>query len=210
METLAKKINYLKGTEIGNIIRERIEHFREISEKETEDWFSEMCFCLLTANSTARLGISIQYDIGFSGFFNMTQDELAGYLKGRGHRFWGRRAEFIESARQHREIKNTLSKMNDPKMMREWLVNNVKGLGFKEASHFLRNTGQKDIAIIDRHILSVMHEHGMIKGKKPESLTPKKYLELEEKLKVLAGEVDLSLAELDLYLWYMKTGEILK
>ncbi|MBN2042813.1 MAG: N-glycosylase/DNA lyase [Candidatus Aenigmarchaeota archaeon] len=209
MDSLVKRINYLRNTEIGSIISERMEHFREKNDKETEEWFSEMCFCLLTANSTARLGISIQNDIGFDGFFHMPQTELSGYLKDKGHRFWNKRSEFIGCAREHRDIKSTLSGMNDPAMMRDWLVQNVKGLGFKEASHFLRNTGHNDVAIIDRHVLDVMHGFGLIK-EKPSSLTPKKYMEFENKLKVLADKVGMSLAELDLYLWYMKTGEVLK
>ncbi len=209
MEHLTRRISYLRGTEIGNIISERMNHFREKSEKENEEWFSEMCFCLLTANSTARLGISIQNDIGFDGFFHMPQGHLSSYLKGRGHRFWGKRAEFIGCAREHRNVKDTLSEMNDPVMMRDWVVQNVKGLGFKEASHFLRNVGQKDLAIIDRHVLDVMQGFGMIE-EKPKTLTPKRYVELENKLKVLAEKVGMSMAELDLYLWYMKTGEILK
>ncbi len=209
MESLVKRINYLKNTEIGNIISERMEHFKEKNEKETEEWFSEMCFCLLTANSTARLGISIQNDIGFEGFLHMPQTELSSYLKNRGHRFWNKRSEFIDHARQHKDIKKTLGEMNDQEMMRDWLVTNVKGLGFKEASHFLRNTGHNDVAIIDRHVLDVMHGFGMIENK-PNSLTPSKYQDFENKLKVLANKVGMSLAELDLYLWYMKTGEVLK
>jgi len=209
MEPLVKRINYLKKTEIGNIISHRMKHFKELSRKNDDEWFSELCFCLLTANSTAKLGISIQYDIGFDGFYNMTHDELSKYLKGRGHRFWNKRAEFIHCARKNRDVKNELSGIHTVEDKREWLVKNVKGIGYKEASHFLRNTGHDDVAILDRHILSIMHKFGMI-SERPKSLTRKRYLELEQKLKPLAKETNLSLAELDLYLWYMKTGEILK
>ena len=38
----------------------------------------------------------------------------------------------------------------------------------------------------------------------------KKYLEIEEILKEIGKQLNLSLAELDLYLWYMETGKILK
>ena len=40
--------------------------------------------------------------------------------------------------------------------------------------------------------------------------TKKKYQEIEDLLKNIAKETDLTLAELDLYLWYMETGKILK
>lgn len=36
------------------------------------------------------------------------------------------------------------------------------------------------------------------------------YLGIEEKLERLAEEAGITLAELDLYLWYMETGKILK
>ena len=89
------------------------------------------------------------------------------------------------------------------------LLEKVDGIGYKEASHFLRNVGFDGAAILDRHILTLMREYKLIEHV-PETLTRRRYLEIEEKLRELAGKVDLSLAELDLYLWYMKTGEVLK
>ena len=91
--------------------------------------------------------------------------------------------------------------------MREWLVKNVKGLGMKEASHFLRNIGFKDLAIIDFHIVDILVENKIIN--KPKNLN-KEYIKIEEKLRGIAKKVKLSLAELDLYLWYMETGKVLK
>jgi N-glycosylase/DNA lyase len=44
----------------------------------------------------------------------------------------------------------------------------------------------------------------------PKTLTRRKYLEIERKLEKLAEGASLSLGELDLYLWFMKTGKILK
>ncbi len=38
----------------------------------------------------------------------------------------------------------------------------------------------------------------------------KKYLEIEKKLKKLAEQCSISLGELDLYLWYLETGKVLK
>ena len=88
------------------------------------------------------------------------------------------------------------------------MVNNVKGLGYKESSHFLRNIGFDDYAIIDFHIVDVLVNYNLIN--KPKTITKKKYLEIENVLKRLAKETNLTLAELDLYLWYMETGKILK
>ena len=46
---------------------------------------------------------------------------------------------------------------------REWVVKNVKGLRYKEDSHFLRNIDYKNIAIIDFHILGLFLKNGLIR-----------------------------------------------
>ena len=94
------------------------------------------------------------------------------------------------------------------KPLREWIVKNIKGLGLKESSHFLRNIGFDDYAIIDFHIVDLLVKYNIIQ--RPKSLTKKKYLEIEETLRKIAEKTNLTLAELDLYLWYMETGKILK
>ena len=92
--------------------------------------------------------------------------------------------------------------------IRDWIVKNVKGIGYKESSHFLRNIGFDNYAIIDFHIIDLLINHNLIK--KPKYLTKKKYLEIENLLREIARKTDLTLAELDLYLWYLETGKILK
>lgn len=107
-------------------------------------------------------------------------------------------------------IKALLDKFSDVYERREWLVKNIKGLGYKEASHFLRNIGfGKDIAILDRHILKNLNLLGVIK-EIPESMGRKKYLGIEKNMAEFAKEIDIPLAHLDLLLWYKETGEIFK
>ncbi|HIE41621.1 MAG TPA: hypothetical protein EYP80_03050 [Candidatus Aenigmarchaeota archaeon] len=89
---------------------------------------------------------------------------------------------------------------------REWIIKNIKGLGYKEASHFLRNIGYKNLAIIDFHILDLLSRYNLIE--KPKTLSKKEYLKIENLLKKLARKLKLSLAKLDLYLWYLETGDI--
>ena len=93
-------------------------------------------------------------------------------------------------------------------MIREWLAKTIKGLGYKEASHFLRNIGFKNLAIIDFHIIDILEKFGIIQ--KPKTLSKKKYIEIEQVLKKIGECVNLDLDELDLYLWYMETNEVLK
>jgi N-glycosylase/DNA lyase len=122
-----------------------------------------------------------------------------------GHRFWPQRAERIVLARGQKVALIDALNDNNP---RDWIVKNVKGLGMKESSHFLRNIGYKDYAIIDFHIVDLLVAEELID--KPKTITPKKYLEIEAVLKELSDKVGLSQSELDLYLWYMETGTILK
>jgi N-glycosylase/DNA lyase len=106
-------------------------------------------------------------------------------------------------------LKATVTGFGEVGEARAWLVENVKGLGWKEASHFLRNVGYFDVAIIDRHILSNLREHGVIPDDK-KGLTKRRYLEYEGILRRMADDLGMSLGELDLFLWYRKTGKVLK
>ena len=139
----------------------------------------------------------------------MPLDELARKLRELGHRYPEIRAKYIVEARKYLgKLKKVLESFDDEALLRDWLVKNVKGLGYKEASHFLRNIGFKNVAIIDFHIIDLLVKYGIIE--RPRSLTRKKYMEIEDILRKIAEISGLTLAELDLYLWYMETGKILK
>jgi len=205
---LAKSIEKQKSSEVGELVAKRMREFKDVGGKGNEIWFSELCFCILTANSTARLGLKIQGELG-DGFMTLPVGELTRRLKGLGHRFYNKRAEFIVSARRYSRIKDIITGFPETQQAREWLVENVYGIGWKEASHFLRNVGYDDVAILDRHILALLQENGIIK-EAPKTLTRRRYLEIEELFKDLARKVNLSPAELDLYMWCMKTSCVLK
>jgi len=208
-ENLIKKILALKSSNIRETVDERIREFKALDRKGDEDWFSELCFCILTAASTAKLGIKIQNELGADGFLTLPYQKLVSKLKSAGHRYRDQRAERIVKARKFYNIKEIVTHFPDERSARAWLAENVDGIGYKEASHFLRNVGYNDVAILDRHILALMRQHELLEGT-PKTLTKKKYLAAEEKLRELAQKTNLSLAELDLYLWYMETGVVLK
>jgi N-glycosylase/DNA lyase len=195
---LIKKVNILKGSEISKLVKKRIKEFKSLGKKSKKELFKELCFCILTANYSAAGGIRIQKEIG-DGFLTLSEKQLAKKLKELGHRFPNARAKYIVEARK---------KLNELKLDRDWLVKNIKGIGMKEASHFLRNIGFDDFAIIDFHIIDILERNQLIK--KPKTLTKKRYLEIEEVLRKLAERLNLTLAELDLYLWYLETGKIMK
>jgi N-glycosylase/DNA lyase len=207
MKNLIEKIEKLKKSSIAEIIDLRMKEFEKLGKEKEDKVFSELCFCLLTANFQAEKCIRIQKDMG-RDFLHLPEEELAKKLKEAGHRFWPQRANRIVEARDCKTELCSLVMKESGKEMREWLVKNVKGLGMKESSHFLRNVGYKDVAIIDFHIVGLLVEEKLIE--QPKTITPKKYLEIEQILDKLGKKVSLNLAELDLYLWYLETGKILK
>lgn len=130
-------------------------------------------------------------------------------------RFRHNKSEYLVEAREKFldddfSLKEKLKEFEDPKNARKWIVDNIKGLGLKESSHFLRNIGYtQDLAILDRHILKNLEDLGVIE-EVPKTLTKKKYLEIEEKMKGFSDEVGIPLGHLDLVLWQEETGHIFK
>ncbi len=208
METLLKEVKGLSERKVRDLIEKRIREFKDLGKKSNNELFKELCFCILTANFNAERSIRIQKKIG-DGFLTLPEDQLSEKLAELGHRYPRTRAKYIVMARKHKDwLKRIIQSYKNEKEAREWLVKNIKGLGYKEASHFLRNIGFTDLAILDIHILNVLSKHGIIE--KPRTLTKKRYLQIEEKMRRVAEKLGLNLSELDLYLWYMETGRVLK
>ena len=219
---LLSSLEDLKISEIRDKVDSRISEFESLKESisknksgstgsRSEKLFSELCFCIMTANFNAEKSIRIQKEIG-NGFMDLPRQKLAEKLKQLGHRYPNARADYIAEARKHRislgkMIKDINSEADEQKL-RGWLAENIRGIGYKEASHFLRNVGFKKSAIIDFHIIDLLVKHGLIK--EPKTLTRARYMEIEGILRGIAEKAGLNLAELDLYLWYMETGKILK
>lgn len=207
MNSLLTKLRSLESDQINSVIEERLKEFASFKDKSEDEWFSELCFCILAANAKQKTSAAIQSQINHAGFKTLSQETLADLIKINKHRFHNTKAKYIVAARQHPSIKSLLMDKTE-KEAREWLVENVKGIGMKEASHFLRNTGSQNLAIIDRHIMNILHEHKLII--KPKSLTAENYNQIEKKCADIASKMRVSLAKLDLMMWYLQTGEVLK
>jgi N-glycosylase/DNA lyase len=208
-EPLLDTVRRLTESRIGKEVKLRMEEFRRLGKLGSDkDLFMELCFCILTARSSAERCIRIQKEIG-EGFLTMPEEILAKELKRLGHPYPYIRARYIVEARRHLpKLRWLIDSFDNGEEARRWLIENVKGLGYKEASHFLRNIGFEDVAIIDFHILNLLARYGIIE--KPRTLTSKKYREIESILRTIALKLNIPPGELDLYLWYMETGKILK
>jgi len=208
MNSLLLAIEALKKSDISELIQQRLAQFSAVKTKGITEIFKELCFCIMTANCGAEKCIEIHEKIGFE-FLSLDEESLIKKFKEYGYRFPNIRSNYIITARNYQnDIKALLNNTLDEVEIRDWLIKSIKGLGYKEASHFLRNIGYKNLAIIDFHIIDLLVKHNIIE--KPKHLSKSKYLEIESILKELGDQLNLSLAELDLYLWFLETGRILK
>jgi N-glycosylase/DNA lyase len=198
-------------------IRVKLLEFRGVwREGSDERLWEEMVYCFFTGGCSARMGLrSIEAvrHILEDGDFGQLSSALSGV-----HRFPFARSRYIVASRDFlcasgikTGLKRHLTSLKDPIDRRDWLVKEkrIKGLGYKEASHYLRNIGLPGYGILDKHVLYCLAELGVIDDPKPPS-TRTKYLTAEEKMREFAAQIEIDFDELDLVLWSMKTGEILK
>jgi len=199
---------------ISDIVRERLSEFGAIWRDGTdEDLFRELVFCLLTPQSRARNCWNAVQDIESRGLLaSCTEEELFEPL--RRVRFRFTKARRVVAARELFTENGRLSVRQKvdglPVEAREWLVDNVNGLGYKEASHFLRNVGRgQRLSILDRHILGNLAELGVI-DEVPTTMTGRRYLRVESAMSIFSDDVGIPMDELDLVLWYLGAGEVFK
>lgn len=182
-----------------------------------DEWlFEELCFCLLAIQTKARAADAAVKALAVDHLLWAGQPrEIAPFLR-RRIRFHNHKAGYIVRARERffppegPGLRKSLEDLGDAKATRAWLVHEVDGLGWKEASHFLRNIGRGDgLAILDRHILRNLMRHGVIR-QMPDALTPKRYLSIESRMERFSDAVGIPMAALDLVFWSRETGEIFK
>ncbi|WP_300451092.1 N-glycosylase/DNA lyase [Fusobacterium sp.] len=198
-------------------IEKRLKEFKEIWERgSNEDIHAELSFCILTPQSKAINAWKAITTLRENGLlFNGSAEDIVEYLN--IVRFKNNKAKYLVALREQMQnekgeiiTKDFFNSITDVKEKREWIVKNIKGMAYKEAGHFLRNVGfGKEIAILDRHILKNLVKLEVIEDV-PKSLTPKLYLEIEEKMKAYCKFISIPMDSLDLLLWYKEAGEIFK
>ncbi len=204
------KIKELKK-EISSLVDIRLSDFKKNITKNDNELFVELCFCIIVANNSIENGLRAYNSIGLD-FLKFEEKELKEKLRITARRFYNKRAEYIIDARK---IKNDLyKKIKELKNLeikeldfRNWLAENIKGFGLKEASHYMRNLGFFNFAILDRHILKFLYKNEII-TEIPKTITKKNYFEIEKIILDLAEDLHMSMAELDVYLFYIDSGRI--
>jgi N-glycosylase/DNA lyase len=207
-----KKLYRIKKKEIIFRLKE-FEEFR--SDKTDEEIFTELAFCILTPQSKAKTCWDTIVKLTEQGL--LLKGNVEQIKKGLSCvRFKNKKAEYIVKARKlftnngSVSIKLLLNSFDNVYACREWLVKNIVGFGYKEASHFLRNIGLGEkIAILDRHILKNLSLLGVIEWV-PKSVSKAGYVRIEQDMVKFARQIDIPMPHLDLLLWCKETGEIFK
>jgi len=186
-----------------------------VDTKDDNRLFEELAFCIFTANTSAEMGLKA-VDAVRNVLINGGADDMTKRLEG-VYRFNNIRPLHIIHTRNHLKnslnfkLKNKIKSFKNKEELRDFFALNkdIKGLGYKEASHFLRNIGFKGYGILDKHIINSLHEFGVLKtNEKPKN--NKEYLEIEQKFKDFSKNIGIEMDELDLLLWSRKNGRILK
>lgn len=195
-------------------IQQRLKDFKEVFDKGNKAIFEELCFCILTPNASARMGINAMNSLKTVLYTGNLQD-FQNALKSSGYRYPNKRAEYILEVREfiknnlQFQLKEKILSFENKNELRDYIVNNIKGISWKESSHFCRNIGFKGYCIIDKHILNCLHQLGVLESNKRPT-NKKQYLEIEQKMREFAKFININVDELDLLLWSHKTGEVLK
>lgn len=186
-------------------IRQRLLDFKKI--RTHDAIFYEMCYCVMTANGSAKAGRIAQKRLEENDFLGtgIIAECIEGvrYCENKKKYLLHNRANIIAD-----KIDLIKYISGDALILREKITNNsrhFKGLGWKESSHFLRNIGFCGLAILDRHILKNLKALGAIDNV-PASLTKKRYLEIEEKLKAFCGKAGIPMDEFDMLIWAHESG----
>lgn len=202
--------------EIFPTATKRIIEFKEIwKEADDKELFIELAFCLLTPQSKAKnawkaIKTLTKSKVLFTGTSEVISKELNII------RFKNKKAKYIVLAREKFNkngkfhIRAILNDAGNIYEKRNWLLKNIKGIGYKEASHFLRNIGfVEDVALLDRHILKNLNLFNII-NEIPKNITFSDYLIIEQKMKKFATDINIPLEYLDFVFWYKETGEVFK
>jgi N-glycosylase/DNA lyase len=197
-------------------IRQRLDEFAAVGKRgDDREFWEEMVFCFFTGGCSAAMGLR-SVEAVRPVLMDGDQDQIANALVG-SHRYPNARAKYVVHSREflkeryNLKLGQKLREFDCSLERRDWLVREkgIKGLGYKEASHYLRNIGFRGYAILDKHVLNCLAELKIIDDPKPPN-TRAKYLTVEDQLRKLTRRLNIDFDELDLVLWSMKTGVILK
>ena len=182
-----------------------------------EDAWQSLLFCILSsqvrvsaaANATQAVLAEVPFfltDVSSSEVYDKTKEILT--RKNVRHRFPEVKSRQIASAwfafaQVKDELYNYLDSFSTEKAAREAVTQLFPGIGFKQASMFLRDIGYSDrLCIIDTHLLWYCGHMGK---KCYGAMTAKKYIEVEDYLLKQSDEFGVSPKIFDSAIWVAVT-----
>jgi len=199
-------------------VRARLREFRQVwrTASDARLW-EEMVYCIFTAGASAKMGLRSVEAVRPLLAKGKQKAMTRALVAAGAHRFPNARPAYVVVTRDYLQssfsmrLRERLNSFSDPFERRDWLATEprIKGLGYKEASHYLRNIGFKGYSILDKHIVRCLAELGVINSPTPPT-NRQRYLETESSMRDFAVAAGIDFDELDLVLWSIKTGEILK
>lgn len=198
-------------TNFKELIHKRLEEFSKVSK---DIYFYELCYCICTPQSKAENAMKVQNTLMKIDFFNtdFNESEISEILLKPDNyiRFHNEKAKRLIKLKRDWSIISAIISAGIPNIeKRDWLAKGIDGIGYKEAGHFMRNIGFKNIAILDRHILRMLVVCGVF-SEIPNISTKEKYNFVETEFQNFANKIEISMDELDLLFWSYVNGEILK
>lgn len=162
--------------------------------KTDEQIFYDLCFCLMAPQTKFvqnRIAIKNLMDNNF--YSNNIPEERLHELIRKARFFRVKSKRLIEAKASFSKILENLNSDKSDIEKRNWLFDNINGMGMKAASHFLRNSGYKNFAIIDTHVIKYLNSF------KPTNKF--EYLLLEKEFIKIVDSFGVSPAELDMAIW---------
>lgn len=195
------------------------DEFLEEMANSINDWddaWREMLYCILA-------GTQVSTDVVRKSYFDLIdsnpevldfnevkkspekiQKKIALTLKRNGYRFYETKSKVMINAADYfgevvKDYKNL--RTLDWYDVRLRLIKNVKGIGNKIASHWLRNIGFQ-LPIIDIHVRRVLSCAGLIEDKYDKyQISDSEYWYLEKKVIEISSQIGMDVAKLDFILW---------
>jgi N-glycosylase/DNA lyase len=192
--------------------------------KTDEEVFYDLCFCLCAPQTTFKNNIKVIQKLRALDFYHMPVPTSARRLGKKFYlkvlpqilkpvRFYNNKTKYLIEAKH--SFFWILEVVKDPSLesihKRDLLVKHIKGLGMKASSHFLRNMGDPQLAIIDTHIIKFLDKlhysktHDIFR-KYPDNITKTVYIEMEKDFQKEASRHKLTTAELDAIIWKNYSG----
>ena len=131
MKTLVNRVNELKKNKaLARLVKKRLKEFEHLGNprfprhqklkvfKCNKNHFSELCFCMLTANASAESGMKCQKALG-NKVKNLSEKQLSQELRRLKYRFPNKRAHYISQAQEKCNALKEINSMNS-KQAREF------------------------------------------------------------------------------------------